>query len=62
MVYTHPKALTLLLSAIMFSLSAFLHAATPLWTFTPLTPTSISIPANKTATIQYQVTNQPQLS
>jgi hypothetical protein len=46
----------------MFSLSAFLHAATPLWTFTPLTPTSISIPANKTATIQYQVTNQSKIS
>ncbi|MFN7097630.1 MAG: hypothetical protein ACK4PR_08760, partial [Gammaproteobacteria bacterium] len=34
------------------------YAGTPLWTFTPLTATTISVPANGTATVQYQVTNQ----
>lgn len=33
-------------------------AGAPLWTFEPLTPTTISVPANGTATIQYRVTNQ----
>lgn len=52
------KTLTILLSSLIFSLSATLHAGSPVWTFTPLTATSISVPANSTATIQYQVTNQ----
>jgi hypothetical protein len=34
------------------------YAGTPLWTFTPLTATTISVPSNGTATVQYQVTNQ----
>ena len=33
-------------------------ASAPLWTFTPLTATNLSIPANGTATVQYIVTNQ----
>lgn len=37
------------------------YAGTPLWTFTPLTPTSISVPGNGTATVSYQVTNQSPL-
>ena len=32
--------------------------AAPVWTFTPLTPTSVSVPINGSATVQYQVTNQ----
>lgn len=52
------KTLTILLSSLIFSLSAPLHAGSPVWTFTPLTATSISVPANSTETIQYQVTNQ----
>lgn len=35
-----------------------LFAGTPLWTFTPLTATTITVAANATATVQYQVTNQ----
>jgi hypothetical protein len=58
MTVTYRKALTILLSSILLSLSALLHAGIPVWTFTPLTATSISVPANSTATIQYQVTNQ----
>lgn len=34
------------------------QAGAPLWTFTPLTATSISIASNGTETIQYRVTNQ----
>lgn len=34
------------------------HAGIPVWTFSPLTPTSVSVPGNGTATIQYLVTNQ----
>jgi len=58
MTATYSKALTILLSSILLSLSALLHAGSPVWTLTPLTATSISVPANGTATIQYQVTNQ----
>jgi hypothetical protein len=42
----------------LLAISAFSYAGAPVWTFTPLTATSISVPANDTATIQYQVTNQ----
>lgn len=48
----------LFVSIITFFLISIAHASTPLWTFTPLTPTSITIPTGSTATIQYQVTNQ----
>lgn len=34
------------------------YAGTPLWTFTPLTATTLSVPSNDTATVQYTVTNQ----
>ncbi len=33
-------------------------AGIPVWTFEPLTPTTIAVPANGTATVQYRVTNQ----
>lgn len=33
-------------------------AGTPLWTFEPLTTTTIAVPANGTAMVQYRVTNQ----
>lgn len=32
-------------------------AGTPLWSFTPLTATTVDVPSNGTATVQYQVTN-----
>ena len=56
------KTFTILLSPLIFSLSALLHAGIPVWRFTPLTPTSIFLPANSTATIQYQVTNESRKS
>ncbi len=37
---------------------ALTYASTPLWTFTPLTATTITVPNNDTATVQYRVTNQ----
>lgn len=33
-------------------------AGLPLWTFTPLTATTLSVPLDSTAIVQYQVTNQ----
>lgn len=52
------KTLTTLFSALLFSFSALLHAGSPVWTLTPLTATSLSVPGNSTATVQYKVTNQ----
>ncbi len=37
---------------------ALVHAETSLWTFTPLTATTLTVAANDTATVSYQVTNQ----
>lgn len=37
--------------------STITQAGTPLWTFQPLTATTLTVPANGTATVQYQVTN-----
>ncbi len=34
------------------------YADSPVWTFTPLTATTLSVPSNDTATVQYTVTNQ----
>lgn len=47
-----------LLSFLFFSLSTLANAGSPVWTFTPLTATSLSVPSNNTATVQYKVTNQ----
>ena len=40
------------------SVMALVHAGRPLWTLTPLTQTTITLAANDTATVSYQVTNQ----
>lgn len=42
----------------LLSITICLHANSPVWTFTPLTFTSISVPNNSTAIVQYLVTNQ----
>ena len=47
-----------LFALVFFQVITLSHAGAPLWTFTPLTETTISVPANSTATVQYQVTNQ----
>ena len=42
----------------LFLLSSVVYAGKPVWAFTPLSATSITVPVNGTATIQYQVRNQ----
>lgn len=53
------------LSRLLFIFSFILstaYAGSPLWTFTPLTATTFSLPTNSTATVQYEVTNQSKKS
>jgi hypothetical protein len=40
------------------SLNTLIYAGNPLWTFSSLTPATLSIPANGTRTIEYKVCNQ----
>ena len=49
------RILALLCSGLMITTVC---AGTPLWTFEPLTATMIAVPANGTAMVQYQITNQ----
>lgn len=49
---------TLLVSIIALFSTISSHAGIPLWTFTPLSATTIVIPTGSTTTIQYQITNQ----
>lgn len=51
------RMMPLLLGATALLMAITSQAGTPVWTFTPLTPTTLSIPSNETATVQYQVTN-----
>src|SRR3990167_2352567 len=43
---------------LLLSITAVSYASAPLWTFTPLTATTVSVPSNDTATVQYTITNQ----
>ncbi len=52
----------LLISALIFCQLSSAKTASPLWTFTPLTATTLAVPVNTTATIQYLITNQSQKS
>lgn len=52
------KQAKLVIGTSFFFLMTILHAGGPLWTFTPLTSTSVIVPGNGTKTIQYLVTNQ----
>lgn len=51
------KLFSALLYTGLHSAALFVHAASPLFSFTPLTPTRMAIPSNATATVQYTVTN-----
>jgi len=42
----------------LLAFSSTIHADRPVWIFTPLTPTTISVPSYGAGTIQYTVTNQ----
>ena len=48
----------LLSSIVALFLFHAVEASKPVWTLTPLTATTLSVPSNNTATVQYQVTNQ----
>lgn len=53
------KTYIILVIFLMLSITATSsQAGTPLWTFTPLTATTISVLPDSTANVQYQVTNQ----
>ena len=52
----HMMSLLVGVSALTMPITS--EAGSPLWTFTPLTPTTLSVPSNSTATVQYRVTNQ----
>lgn len=52
------KILSYVFSAFLFFSCHTAFAGTPLWTFTPLTTTTITVPTDSTAIVQYQVTNQ----
>lgn len=43
---------------LLLTIATLSYAGAPVWTFTPLTATTISVPSNDTATVQYTVTNQ----
>ncbi len=42
----------------LLTIATLSYAGAPVWTFTPLTATTLSVPSNDTATVQYTVTNQ----
>jgi hypothetical protein len=52
----------LFIVGIMLLLINQVQSGTPVWTFTPLTGTTISLPPNGNHTIQYRVTNQSKKS
>ena len=54
----HSFILRLSGSIMALGLFSAANAGSPLWTFTPLTTTTLSVPSNDTATVQYTVTNQ----
>jgi hypothetical protein len=47
-----------ILMVLLLTITTLSYASAPAWTFTPLTATTISVPSNDTATVQYTVTNQ----
>ncbi|NNM60125.1 MAG: hypothetical protein HKM04_09975 [Legionellales bacterium] len=50
--------MSLLISIISIFMITTAQAGTPVWTFTPLTATTITVAANGSAIVQYQITNQ----
>jgi hypothetical protein len=52
----------MIVGTVLFFLMISIHAGTPLWTFLPLTPTTISVSVSGSATIQYTVTNKSRKS
>ncbi|MCX7117581.1 MAG: IPT/TIG domain-containing protein [Legionellales bacterium] len=54
----HSFILRLSGSIMALGLFSAANAGSPLWTFTPLTATTLSVPSNDTARVQYTITNQ----
>ena len=48
----------IVISTVALCLLSVAEAGKPVWTLSPLTATTLSVPSNDTATVQYQVTNQ----
>lgn len=46
------------LMVLLLTITTLSYAGSPVWTFTPLTATTLSVASNDTATVQYTVTNQ----
>lgn len=47
-----------ILMVFLLTITTLSYAGSPVWTFTPLTATTLSVPSNDTATVQYTITNQ----
>ena len=58
MMATHHKTISISFGVLLLSLSGLVYAGSPVWTFSPLTPTTISVSTADIKTVQYQVTNQ----
>ncbi|MDI1351602.1 MAG: hypothetical protein PSV35_02365 [bacterium] len=48
----------LIIGTLILLITAIAQASAPLWTFSPMSATKISVPANGTKFIQYKITNQ----
>ncbi len=54
-----PKLLWKMITAItLLMIMTLVQAEEPMWTIVPTTPTTVSVPANGTASVKYRVTNQ----
>jgi hypothetical protein len=52
----------IILSCLLISTAALAQAGSPLFTLTPLTATTVSVPSNSTAQVQYTVTNNTRVT
>jgi hypothetical protein len=56
--FTKHLAMKIFFSLVFIFLTSAAKAGVPVWTFTPLTATTITVPSDSSAIVQYQVTNQ----
>lgn len=47
-----------ILIVFLLTITMLSYAGVPVWSFIPLTATTLSVPSNNTATVQYTITNQ----
>ncbi len=55
MIYSIKKNTIMVL---LWTIASLSYAGSPVWTFTPSTPTTLAVPSNDTRTVNYTVTNQ----